>query len=287
MQTNMVQAVNYIPYSEIGNGSQFRAFDMHDGRVLKMPLTKEETRTKIMSRRHNQNPLSPNEPADLDARVQTLINGKARIPEMLNHPFLDREAFRELFGNPVIIEDDLLPEDTPEKQWGSGRIIYTQDKVATVGEIFNRLNKKASLSQDEIAYLQQIIDMYAKLMHAVWEFGYSDYVFKIGDTGFDGTNKLVQIDLGEYTKDPQFMIRVLREKRWLHATISAKKDFPQVPAALVSYYTDTLNTAFSEEEFWKHWGKRHSCTICQKDKPDVLRNFIQARAAEIDLLDRW
>lgn len=37
---NNYQQYEYVPFPEIGCGSQFRVFDTHDGRVLKMPLTR-------------------------------------------------------------------------------------------------------------------------------------------------------------------------------------------------------------------------------------------------------
>ena len=80
---------DYVPFPELGSGSQFHAYDLHNGRVLKLPLTKEETAIVLAKRRHNMNPFSKEEQASVEARVQTAVNGKARIPNMVAHSFYD------------------------------------------------------------------------------------------------------------------------------------------------------------------------------------------------------
>ena len=128
----------YVPFPELGHGSQFHTYDTHDGRVLKLPLTKEETYTVVSKRRHNMNPLSTAQTAPLETRIHTIINGKSRIPAMINHSFYDAKDFLSILGNPAIIDaTHVLPEDKPGKQWGAGRVIYTQDRLAMVGDMLS------------------------------------------------------------------------------------------------------------------------------------------------------
>lgn len=277
----------YVPFPEVGSGSQFHTFDMHNGRVLKLPLTKEETIEVLARRRHNMNPLSPVEQASIDVRVHTVINGKGRIPDMIHHSFYQPKGFLQIIGNPTCIDtDNVLPEDTPNKQWGAGRVAYTQDKLDMIGGVLDSFSAVAMLGRGDILRLQRIIDMYAQRTYELWEYGYADYVFKLGDSGFDNNGDLVIADLGEFTSDPIFMKKALDDRRWLHATISAKIDFPQIPKPVQKYYTETLDNAFTYEQFIARWGRKHLCSSCGK-RDDPISAFITSKMAEIDYVDRW
>lgn len=284
---NHHQLHEYVPFPELGSGSQFHAFDTHDGRVLKIPLTKEETAVAIARRRHNMNPLSAEEAASVETRIHTLVNGKGRIPAMVNHPLHASKDFLALMGNPKIITtDSVLPEDTPEKQWGAGRVVYTQDKVTMVGDLLDSLAQLRSLGESDLARVRQLIELYIQQTYKMWEYGYSDYVFKLGDTGIDERGKFVLVDIGEYSSDPEFVLRALSDQRWLHAIISTKIDFPQIPPQLHSYYQKTMTEAFSVENFKKYWRKKHICDDC-KSSDKTIEAFIAAKTSEIDYVDRW
>jgi hypothetical protein len=288
--TNLHRQFEYVPFPEVGSGSQFHAYDMYDGRVLKLPLTKEETYCVIADRRHNMNPFSAEESATIDNRVHTIINGKGRIPGMITHAFKDATDFLGLIGNPKLIDNtQLLPEDTPNKQWGVGRVMYTQDKVMMVGDLLDELRGQTRLSAGDSKKLRRIIDLYIEQTFKMWSFGYSDYVFKIGDTGITADGDLVLVDIGEYTNDPQFVKRAIADKRWLHSTIPTKIDFPQIPGQLLDYFEEACNNALTVANLEKYWGTNHHCTECTppSDDDDVLRAFIASKSSEIDLVDRW
>jgi hypothetical protein len=278
----------YIPFPELGSGSQFHTYDTHDGRVLKIPLTKEETRLAISERRHTVNPVSPQEIPSIEARIHTLFNGKARIPDMVEHPFYDQVDFLAIFGNPRIVPiGTSLPEDTAEKQWSVGRVVYTQDKVTMTGDMLRNLATLPSLGRGDLSKIRQLIELYIQQTYKAWEHGYADYVLKIGDTGLDSSGNFVLVDLGEYTSDADFIERALTEKRWLQSTMSDKVDFPQIPKQLQDYYRETLDDAFSVENFRAHWHKKHHCSACLPSDNDPIQSFIAAKAAEIDYVDRW
>ncbi len=278
----------YVPFPELGSGSQFHTYDTHDGRVLKIPLTKEETRLAISERRHTVNPVSPQEIPSIEARIHTLFNGKARIPDMVEHPFYDQTDFLALFGNPRIVPvGTSLPEDTTEKQWSVGRVVYTQDKVTMTGDMLRNLATLPSLGRGDLSKIRQLIELYIQQTYKAWEHGYADYVLKIGDTGLDSSGNFVLVDLGEYTSDADFIERALTEKRWLQSTMPEKVDFPQIPKQLQDYYCKTLDDAFSVENFRAHWHKKHHCSACQPSDNDPIQSFIAAKAAEIDYVDRW
>jgi hypothetical protein len=286
-QTSHLQ-YEYIPFPELGHGSQFHTYDTHDGRVLKLPLTKEETYVVVSKRRHNMNPLSSVETAPLDTRIHTIINGKGRIPAMLNHSFYDSKDFLAILGNPAIINaEQVLPEDKPGKQWGAGRVIYTQDKLTMVGDILTAFGKQPILKPGDIAKIKQIVELYIEQVYKLWSYGFADYVFKIGDTGFDVNGNFVLADIGEYSSDATFMKKALADKRWLHSIISDKIDFPQIPEQLHDYFVSTLNSAFTIEQFMSRWRTKHQCSTCEISDDNVINAFIAAKVAEIDFVDRW
>jgi hypothetical protein len=277
----------YVPFPELGSGSQFHAYDLHDDRVLKLPLTKAETAVVLARRRHNMDPLSSEEQASVEARVQTVVNGKGRIPGMILHSFYDPKPFLNLIGNPVLLDvATILPEDNADKQWGAGRVVYTQDKLRMVGKILRSFAEQPHLNSDDIAQLKQIIDMYVEQTYRLWEYGFADYVFKIGDTGFNSRNELAFADIGEYSSDPVFIRKVLKDRRWLHSTIPDKIDFPQIPEQVRDYYIETLDAAFTDEAFMSRWRTKHKCSTCGAHD-DAISAFISAKVAEIDYVDRW
>lgn len=277
----------YVPFPEIGSGGQFHVFDMHNGRVLKLPLTQSETEVIARQRYNTDGTGQKVTDARVQSRVLTFINGKARIATMVRHNFLQPELFLHLLGNPTLIDvDNILPEDTPDKRWGAGRIVYAQDKLTMNSEILQTLNNSLHISSTDVKRVCHIIDQYVEQTYALWEYGYSDYVFKIGDTGFTERNRLVFADLGEFTSDLDFMTLAVTQRRWLNNINPLKTDFPQIPRQAQEYFTATVNKAFTAEELHKRWRTKHLCSDC-RPKDDVLATFIAAKIAEIDYVDRW
>lgn len=277
----------YVPFPEIGSGGQFHVFDMHNGRVLKLPLTQSET--EVIARQRYNTDGSGQKITDerVASRVLTFMNGKGRISSMIRHNFSQPERFLHLLGNPTLIDvDNILPEDNPEKRWGAGRVVYTQDKLTMTSEILHTLNNSLRISSTDVKRVCQIVDQYVEQTYALWEYGYADYVFKIGDTGFNDHNRLIFADLGEFTSDLSFMTLAVTQRRWLNNINPLKTDFPQIPRQAQEYFTTTVNKAFTAEELQKRWRSKHRCSDC-RPKDDVLATFIAAKIAEIDYVDRW
>lgn len=275
---------DYIPFAEIGSGAQFHAYDMHDGRILKIPLTEAETYRVAKQRRNTTADLVA---SSLNARVQTFINGKARIPAVIQHDFADNDEWLALLGNPSLIPvEHILPEDTLERRWGSGRIVYTQDKANMTHEILHNIGRQPRVLSGDIKRLEQLIDTYVEHIYKLWSYGFTDYTFKIGDTGFTANGSLISVDLGEFSSDTTFLKRVVAQQRWRNSIDSSKKDFPQIPRAVQDYYQRTLENAFTVKEFEKRWRTKHNCSSCLVNN-DIITAFIAAKVAEIDYVDRW
>jgi hypothetical protein len=274
---------DFIPYPEIGHGAQFKAFDMHNGRVLKIPLTEAETYAVARNRRNTAGDQSE-QTERLPERVQTFINGKARIPAMITHRLADDQHFLQLLGNPKLIKD-YLPEDTPSKRWGAGRVTYSQDKMLMTHDVLNRM---AGYKLDRVALhrLRQMIDAFVVSTHQLWEYGFADYVFKFGDTGFDSQGTLHFVDLGECTSDLEFMLMAVEQRRWRNNIDQSKTDFPQLPPEVHEYFMSSLEKAFSPNMLQKLWKKKHDCNECLR-QDDIMNSFITAKVAEIDYIDRW
>lgn len=270
-------------YSELGHGAQFKAYDMHNGRVLKIPLTEAET-YQVAKRRRNVIHGTVEEIASLEVRVQTFMNSKARVPNMVTHAFQDPAPFLRLLGDPVITPVS-LPEDTHEKKWGGANFVYTQNKVEMANGMLRRLAALPKLSGGDKQNLKRYIEDYVRYVYSVWEYGYGDYIFKLGDTGLDADGNLIGVDLGEWTSDLDFMVRAVNEKWWLDNVNHSKHDFPKLPGDLETFYTETLEAAFTEAELKKRWRAKHVCTDCT-DEATTLTAFVSARVAEIDYIDR-
>ena len=272
-------------FTEIGHGAQFKAYDMQDGRVLKIPLTEAETFLEAKKRRNIIHG-TVDEVAALEVRVQTFMNSKARLPGMLSHAFHDPAPFHEILGNPKLVAvDNILPEDTPQKRWGAARFAYTQDKVEIVRGLLNFLSSKPSITSTERKKFHRLIESYIEHTYKLWEFGYADYIFKLGDMGITADGSLVSVDLGEFSSDSQFIERAITEKWWLDNTNPLKQDFPKMHRSLEPEYEAMLESAFTVSELKKRWRQQHNCSACQPEA-DTLRAFITTKVMEIDYIDR-
>lgn len=272
-------------FSELGHGAQFKAFDMHNGRVLKIPLTEAET-YQVARRRRNIIHGTVEQIAALDVRVQTFMNSKARIPSMVSHGFNDPKPFLKLLGNPRIeLSGNYLPEDTHEKRWASARFIYTQDKVDTAATMLRTLERLGMLASSDEQRLKRYIEQYVACVHESWRYGYSDYIFKLGDSGIDANGDMVLIDLGEWSADLEFIRRAIKEKWWLDNVNHMKNDFPKLPKQLESFYVQTLEDAFTDETLMKLWRSKHVCTDCTEEATTIAA-FVSTKVAEIDYIDR-
>ncbi len=273
-----------VPFVDIGHGAQFRAFDMHNDRVLKLPLTEAETQA-VARRRRNIIHGTLEEIASLEVRVQTFMNSKARIPAMITHDFTNAADFLQLMGNPHLESASLLPEDTPIKKWGPARVIYTQDKVQIVRNLLTYLCDQPSVAATDRKKFKQLLSDYIEHVYAMWGFGYSDYIFKLGDLGIDPKGRIVTVDLGEFTSDLSFMERAVSEKWWHDNANHLKTDFPKMPKELEKLYLGMIDEAFTVDELRKHWRTTHHCSSCSKET-DTLAAFISTQLAEIDYIDR-
>lgn len=285
MQSNKSLKNTAVAFSELGHGAQFKAYDMHNGRVLKIPLTEAET-YQVARRRRNIIHGTVEQIASLDVRVQTFMNSKARIPAMVNHGLQNRDSFLRLMGNPTVVTDsDLLPEDTHEKRWAPARFVYTQDRVDMASVMLRSIADSATVSSTDEKRLKRYIEEYVSLVYETWCYGYSDYIFKLGDTGVNARGDMIIADLGEWTSDFDFISRAVAGQWWLDNINHQKHDFPKLPLSLEHFYKQTLEAAFTVDELEKRWRSKHICTDCTEEATTIAA-FVSTKAAEIDYIDR-
>lgn len=274
-----------VTFSELGHGAQFKAFDMHNGRVLKIPLTEAET-YQVARRRRNIIHGTVEDIAALDVRVQTFMNSKARIPSMVHHAFDDPAPFLKVLGNPKVeLSGDYLPDDTKEKRWASARFIYTQDKVDAAAVMLRSLDAIGMIGVGDELRLKRYIEQYVACVYEAWCYGYSDYIFKLGDTGINENGDMVLIDLGEWTGDLDFVHRAVSGKWWLDNVNHKKTDFPKLPERLETFYVRTLENAFTTDVLTEKWRSKHVCSTCTKESTTIAA-FVSTKVAEIDFIDR-
>lgn len=277
-------STSILTFSELGHGAQFKAYDMHNGRVLKIPLTETET-YQVARRRRNVIHGTIEQVASLEVRVQTFMNSKARIPAMLNHGFVDSAHFHKILGNPKVSDgSDLLPDDTHEKKWAPARFVYTQDKVETAAGMLRSISDRHLTAGDE-RRLKRYIEDYVQIMYDAWSYGYSDYIFKLGDTGITASGDMIFIDLGEWTSDLDFIRRAVEGKWWYDNVNHDKIDFPKLPRAVEDFYISTMDAALTVDELEKRWRGNHACTDCN-DETMTMAAFVSAKVTEIDYIDR-
>ena len=274
-----------LPFIKLGRGAQFHSFDMHNGRVLKIPLTEAET-FAVAKQRHNVIHGTLEEIATLDVRVQTFMNSKARIPAMVDHQFLNPAPFLALLGNPQVLNSNtLLPEDTPFKKWGPGRVVYTQDKLDIVKHWLAYLRDQSNISTRDKKRFTKLIEDYIQHVYSLWEYGYGEYVFKLGDMGLDAKGRLRTVDLGEFTSDSTFLERALEERWWQDNINPHKTDFPKMPSELEPLYVQLMSDALTPAELAKRWRTKHECTMCNSETTTIAA-FVSTTVSEIDYIDR-
>jgi hypothetical protein len=285
MQSNKILKNTAFAFSELGHGAQFKAYDMQNGRVLKIPLTEAET-YQVARRRRNIIHGTVEQIASLEMRVQTFMNSKARIPAMVGHHLQDSENFLRLLGNPTVATSgELLPDDTHEKRWAPARFVYTQDKVEMASGMLRSMADMKTLPSKDEKHLKKYIEDYVQLVYETWAYGYADYIFKLGDTGVNENGEMIVVDLGEWTSDFDFIRRAVEGKWWYDNVNHQKTDFPKLPAKLEEFYIQTLDDALTVEELKKRWRSKHICVDCTEEATTIAA-FVSTKAAEIDYIDR-
>jgi len=203
---------------EIGRGVQYKVIDMQDGRVKKIPLTREESRAVIATW------YAPNKIPDKELVIDyaELAIGANKRTGGLIHKY---PAIAYTFANPIF----------------EGEAVYTQDKVAILGDV---------LSEGSTVEGQKLIDSYIELILLQWQYGISERVFNFTiNNGVDRDYNVVLLDFGEITSDKDKITLGIDNQRWLQA-ISYQQHMPE---SLKDYYASKMNERLTTQTLSNIW----------------------------------
>jgi hypothetical protein len=171
----------------LGIGWQYVVYDIGGGRVRKEIYSKPIQFLVIfcMSLGH---PMSPGK----TWRELKRVNKEARTStEYLKKIYLIIDM--EMLGNPTFGADTS----------------YDQDIVIPLQKIF---------FAHDILDQKKLIDLYIKLIHRTWMFGFADSVFNFSkNNGINKNGMMVQMDFGELLLSHDDVARQIQEKRWMHS----------------------------------------------------------------------
>ncbi|MEK7194603.1 MAG: hypothetical protein AAB660_02870 [Patescibacteria group bacterium] len=167
---------------KIGQGLQYKVFDLGNGRVLKKCISRSEARLKLIS----WGELRPTViERDIENVFELRKDSIGRIFEKLG------TINAEIIGNPEIFTD----------------LGYKQDKVIPLGEYF---------SNHSVAENELVIDKYVENIFETWKYGFSDIIFNFTiNNGVDSKGNVILIDLGELSFNKDEVAKCVVDQKWL------------------------------------------------------------------------
>lgn len=202
----------------IGSGAQYYVYDTHNGRVLKHPLTHNETFVVIKSWPKTSDKLFATLPDDY---TTTAIKSNQYIKKIINK---NPELARSL-GNPIFISTTS----------------YTQDKVQTLGDF---------LAATNLEHGKLIINAYTELIITHWRYGFSDNVFNFTiNNGVNAQGKVILLDFGEVSFNKTNVTRRIINKQWLSTWCYLEN----CPETIKDYYADKMNSDINLNRLNETW----------------------------------
>jgi hypothetical protein len=204
----------------LGSGWQYNAYDLGNGRVLKVPLSREG-RLQIALATHRKERAYTGERA---ARwADGIEKGTQRSYRCLEAalPHLDSR----LVGNPVLF----------------GQSIYERDKLLMIVDYLEHYPFEENAA---------IIDRYIESILDLWESGISDVVFNFAvNSGITSDGRVALCDLGELSIDQERVQRLVQDRVWLRRwSYRALSDI-----RLKAYVQETLATRLTPERVASTW----------------------------------
>lgn len=205
----------------IGHGAQYNVYDTEDGRVLKRPLTQEET-IKIITSWYEEGEVPPE-------KLEVYHTAAAQKACTVMRPHVAKSSeLAHLLGNPVF-------SDGAE---------YTQDKVDTVG---------TALQSAPVTEGERIIDSYIQCIIDLWGFGLADRVYNPTiNNGLKADKRVILIDFGEVTFEKSDVEKRIAKRRWLKAW-SYNHDLPK---NLRDYYAEQMKARLTQAQLDETWRKQ-------------------------------
>lgn len=260
-------------YYFVGHGAQFRVYSIYTlddkptGRVIKVPLDFEETKSSITAPLRLVAQYNTEEELDelADARTREVMQFKHDMPNLMQGIMGEDKNFMRKLGTMKVLQ---APIPAPVKSGPAAYylpIFFTQDYVMTLDAYLQHF-RLASISYTRdldiqtIRMLKHVTKQMIALNFLIWEYGIFEFVFKPENLGIrfskHGSVELIWMDLAEHITDLQKAEEIIGEKRWLHPLMPHKIDYQFMPSVLHDYYTQACNKAFTVENLRKHWRRR-------------------------------
>lgn len=180
-------------------------------KVLKTPRTDEY----ILSAFKNMKASHP------ERRAKELISRREESAEFIKKGI----APSELFCNPIFNQD------------GS----YLQDRVLLLGDF---LEGSTPVQQ------KQKVNQLVKFYLLEWQYGFSEYDFKIGENyGINSSGHVVLLDLGELVFEKDIVAKNVENKKWKEGVESTCLNSDEIK----NYFTEKMYENFTQENLLHHW----------------------------------
>ncbi len=167
----------------LGQGAQFKVYDLGNGRVKKVPQDQEGSEQAISIWYKG----APSEIPEYARNMQLLRDrGNEHVAKVIrNVP--DAASF---FGNPIFEPD--------------GSVI--QDKVALLGEQIDKSSPEGA---------KELLRKYIGSIKKSWDYGCYDWVFNLcTNTGVDQNGEVVMMDFGEMGLDKDTALDLVNNRPW-------------------------------------------------------------------------
>lgn len=209
---------------EIGRGVQYKVIDIGEGRVLKIPLTTDESYAVVASRRA-PNQITGSERLRIPRYRSEAIESCHTMQQIIE----DFPLAAALVGHPVFKEDGM----------------YIQDKVVPLETALNKCPTKVA---------KDLLSKYVRSNLTCWSFGFAEHVYNFSvNNGVDAEGNLVLIDFGEITTDYARVTRHVSARKWLDAY-----SYTSLPdQELRMYYAEITAELLSVDSLARSWQSAH------------------------------
>lgn len=167
----------------LGEGSQYRVYDVAEDRVLKVPQTQEGSEAAIATWYKE----SPEGIPEYARKISFLRDqGASYVRNLVNYV----DGAYELFGRP-----DFNPDGS-----------FTQDKMTPMGEILKTASPEEA---------QRLLDGYIGIIKQSWDMGCFDWVFNMAsNVCVSKSGRVVLSDFGEMGFERSTAEALIADRRW-------------------------------------------------------------------------
>jgi len=208
------------PGEFLGDGLQYKVYEIQNGRVRKLSNTAEESAQKLADWNGESDPTAAQKQAAEEVFAATRDN-EAHFKKLLD----EYPELGEYLANP-----SFLPEGG-----------YDQDKSQTLHEL---------LAAADPEQARAVFESYAYGKLLEWEYGFSDASFNpTVNNAVNEHGEVVLLDFGDASTDPEKIEKDIEQKRWL-TQWSYVNDIPE---PLKPIFAEVMDSIVTKEAFDENW----------------------------------